>query len=102
LTTLRKLAAGALLAGLGCLAGTSVAQADPLTPLTPGENQFLDQARRLFPGSGDPDAFKSDGQLLDQGRYACFRRDSSGLVGYEVTYVSPIITQLAFVYLCPK
>ncbi len=96
------LAAGALLAGLGCQVAVPVAHADPLTPLTPGENQFLDQARRMFPGSGDPDAANSDGELLDQGRYACFRRDSTGQIGYEVTYVSPIVTQLAFIYLCPK
>lgn len=101
--TLKRLMAGVLLAGSGgCLVGVPLAQADPLTPLTPAENAFLDHARRVLPGSGDPVAFNSDGELLDQGRYVCMKRDTVGQVGYEATFVSPIITQLAFIYLCPQ
>ena len=84
------------------LAGTPVAHADPLIPLTPAEVGFLDHLHRVLPGSGDPTAFNSDGEQLDKGRYACYQRDVNGLVGFEATYVSSIVTQLAFIYLCPK
>lgn len=100
--TLKVLTAGVLLAAPGSLVGAPGAQADPLTPPSPAEIAFLDHARRVFPGSGDPDAFNSDGELLDQGRYACMKRDLDGQVGWEATFVSPIITQLAFIYLCPQ
>jgi hypothetical protein len=81
--------------------GAPSAQADPLTPLTPGELQYLDQARQVFSVSHDPVAFRSDGELLVDGRYACGKRDA-GYVGTEATAVSPVLTQLAFNYLCPK
>ncbi len=100
--TLKTFMAGVLLAASGCLVVVPVAHSDPLIPPSPGELQYLDQARRLLPGSGDPVAVNSDGELLDLGRYSCFRRDSTGLIGYEATYVSPILTQLAFIYLCPQ
>lgn len=100
--TLKMIIAGVLLAGPVCLVGIPVALAEPLIPLSPAEIKFLDHARRVLPGSGDSDAFNSDGELLDQGRYACMRRDQTGQVGWESTFVSPIITQLAFIYLCPQ
>ncbi|WP_131815186.1 hypothetical protein [Mycolicibacterium holsaticum] len=53
--------------------------------------------RRVLPGSGDPVAFNSDGELLDKGRYVCYMRDANELVGYEATLVSAIVTQLAFI-----
>jgi hypothetical protein len=82
------------------LAGAQSAQAEPLTPLTPGELQYLDQARRVFSVSHDPVAFRSDGELLVDARYACDIR-AAGFVGYAGTYVPPALTQLAFIYLCP-
>jgi hypothetical protein len=91
-----------LMAGAGCLIGPPVALADPLIPPTPGEIQFVEQARRILPGTGDPIAFNSNGELLGRGRQACLKRDSYNAIGQDVTYVSPIITQLAFVYLCPQ
>jgi hypothetical protein len=82
-------------------AGVQPAQAEPLTPLSPAELQYLEQLRRVFSVSGDPIAFRSDGELLDRGRYVCSVRDR-GLVGQEATLQPPAITQLAFVYLCPS
>jgi hypothetical protein len=93
---------GALLAGPGCLVCGPLAHADPLTPPTPAEVQYLQEARRILPGSGDPIAFNSDGELLDRGRFACYERDVVGLVGVNGTFISPIVTQLAFIYLCPQ
>jgi hypothetical protein len=55
---------------------------------------------RVFSISRNGMAFRSDGELLDAGRYACHLR-TSGLVGYQATLVQPAITQLAFIYLCP-
>lgn len=102
MTTLKMLAAGLLLVGPALLVSATVAPADPLTPPTPAEMQFLDQARRLLPIAPDSMvAFNSDGELLDQGRQACFMRDH-GRVGYEASMLPPIVTQLALVYLCPK
>lgn len=102
MTTLKMLTAGWLLVGPAFLVSAPVAPADPLTPPTPAEMQFLDQARRLLPIAPDSMvAFNSDGELLDQGRQACFMRDN-GRVGYEASMLPPVITQLALVYLCPK
>ncbi|BBU21255.1 hypothetical protein PFJ02_11510 [Mycobacterium xenopi] len=102
LTTLKMLTAGLLLVGPALLACAPAVPADPLTPPTPAEMQFLDQARRLLPITPDSMvAFNSDGELLDQGRQACFMRDQ-GRVGYEASMLPPIVTQLALVYLCPK
>lgn len=94
-------ALAALLAATVCLADGPVAQADPLVPPTPAEVQYLDHLRRVLPGSRDPAAFNSDGELLDKGRYVCYMREANELVGYEATLVSAIVSQLAFIYLCP-
>jgi hypothetical protein len=82
-------------------AGAPEAQAEPLTPLNPAELQYLEQLHRVFSVSHDPLGFRSDGELLDRGRYVCNRRDV-GLVGQGATLQSPAITQLALIYLCPK
>jgi hypothetical protein len=76
------------------------AHAEPLTPLTPGETQFLDSVRQVLVASHDPVTFRSDGELLTYGHYACDKR-ASGYVGTEATLVDPAITQVAFVFLCP-
>lgn len=78
----------------------SAARAEPLTPLTPAEDQYLQQLRRVFSANHDPSAVKSDGELLSDGRFVCERR-SRGFVGQPTTYMTPAITQLAFIYLCP-
>jgi hypothetical protein len=83
------------------MAGARSAQAEPLTPPTPNEIQYLDQARRVLTLSHDPEAFRSDGDLLVQGRFACDKRPTRE-VGYGATLVPPALTQLAFVYLCPS
>jgi hypothetical protein len=101
LTTLKILTAGVLLAGSACLVDLQVAQADPLVPPTPAEIKFLDDLHRAFPGTHDPAAFHSDGVLLDTGWLACEKR-KVGLVGFQATGVSPIITQIAFIDLCPN
>lgn len=90
----------ALVAVALSMATASVAYADPLTPLTPGEEQYLAQLRQVFAAKHDPLAFRSDGELLVRGHYAC---DAAGigLVGQEATFQTPAITQLAFIYLCP-
>lgn len=76
------------------------AHAEPLIPPTPAEINFLDQARRVFAASHNPVSFRSDGQLLSDGWYACDKR-AAGFVGTEATLVTPALTQLAFIYLCP-
>jgi hypothetical protein len=83
------------------LAGAQQAQAEPLTPLSPAELQYLEQLHRVFSVSHDPIAFRSDGELLNRGRDACLQRDR-GFVGQASTLQSPAITQLAFIYLCPQ
>ncbi|EHB59141.1 hypothetical protein MycrhDRAFT_1577 [Mycolicibacterium rhodesiae JS60] len=93
--------AGLLVATALNMAGAHPAQAEPLTPLTPGELQYLDQARRIFAVVRDPVAFRSDGDLLVSGRYACDMR-SRGYLGHGSTLVPPVLTQLAFIYLCPN
>ncbi len=97
----KRLLAGSLLTIALNVASAHPAQADPLTPLTPAELQYLDQVRRVLTVSGDNAAFRSDGELLDTGRYVCHQR-TSGLVGAAATGASPAITQLAFIYLCPN
>ena len=97
----RLLLAAALVAiGTNVIPG-ALAQAEPLTPLTQAELQYLEQVRRVFSVSPDNAAARSDGELLDAGRRACGHR-ADGYLGYEATRVSPIIAQLAFVYLCPR
>lgn len=80
--------------------GAQSAHAEPLTPLTPGENQYLDQLHRVFAAKHDPSAFRSDGELLVYGQFACAKRNA-GQVGEGATFQSPAITQLALIYLCP-
>lgn len=90
----------ALMAMVVSVAAGPVVHAEPLTPLTPGELQYLDQLHQVFEAQHDPSAFRSDGELLARGQFVCAKR-RSGQVGAEVTYQSPAITQLAFIYLCP-
>ncbi len=90
------------LAGPVWLAAPPVAPAQPLVPPGPAETEYLDQLRRILPGTGDPVAFNNDAELLAKGRYACYMRDANELVGYEATLVSATVTQLAFIYLCPN
>ncbi|MGV0794494.1 hypothetical protein [Mycolicibacterium sp. XJ1819] len=91
-----------LLGGLVCLTAAPVAHAGPLVPPTPAELAYLDHLRRVLPGSGDPVAFTNDGELLDKGWYVCHMREANELVGYEATLVSAIVTQVAFIHLCPS
>lgn len=81
--------------------GAQLAQADPLNPLTPAEVQYLEQVRRVLTISHNDIAFRSDGELMVDGRYACQQRHS-GFVGQETTGVPSAVTQLAFIYLCPN
>ena len=83
------------------VAAAQQAQAEPLIPPAPGETEFLEQVRRVFAAGHDPAAVNSDGEILQNGRFACERRDRE-LVGQGITYVTPAVTQLAFIYLCPK
>ncbi len=76
------------------------AHADPLLPLTQAEIDYLGHARQVFAVSHNPVSFRSDGQLLSDGWYACDKR-AAGFVGTEATLVTPALTQLAFIYLCP-
>ena len=95
----KGLAAGALAAV--CVAVTAPsAVAEPLTPLTRGELQFLEHARQVLPAAHDPVAFRSDGELLRMGRFVC-ARSAEGFVGPAATLTSPVINQLAPIYLCP-
>jgi hypothetical protein len=102
LSTLRWLSAGLLLAIAMSVAGAQPAQAEPLTPLTPAELQYLEQVRTVLTVSHNNLSFRSDGELLLDGRYACEKRASHGMVGQEASLVTPAITQLAFIYLCPS
>lgn len=90
-----------LLALVVVLTGSPVAAAEPLTPLSPAEVEYLQQLRSVFAAHQDPTAFRSDGELLDQGRMVCHQREN-GLVGAAATLVTPAVTQLAFTYLCPR
>jgi hypothetical protein len=89
-----------LLALVMSLIGVPSAPAEPLTPLSPGEVEYLEQLRQVFSQYRDPTEFRSDGELLDLGRYVCEQRDI-GIVGSGATMVTPAITQLAFAHLCP-
>lgn len=91
---------GALAAAVVTTAACPAAHAEPLTPLTPGEIQYLDQLRQVFAAKHDPAAFRSDGELLVRGRFVCEKRDA-GQVGQTATFQTPAITQLALLYLCP-
>jgi hypothetical protein len=101
LSTLRWPLAGLLLAIATNVAGAQPAQADPLIPLTPTELQYLQQVRTVLTASHNDTAFRSDGELLVDGRYACQQR-ASGFVGQEATLLPSAVTQLAFIYLCPN
>lgn len=81
--------------------GARSAHADPLTPLTPNEITYLEQARKVLVATKDPMSFRGDGRLLTDGRYACARRPTD-MVGESGTFVNPVLTQLAFIYLCPQ
>lgn len=96
----KRLTAGALAALASSLAAAPLLHAEPLTPLTPGEIQYLDQARLIYAESHNPKAFRSDGEMLVDGHYACDKR-AAGIVGLEATFVDPVLNQLAFIYLCP-
>jgi hypothetical protein len=102
LSTLRWLSAGLLLAIAMSVAGAQPAQAEPLTPLTPAELQYLEQVRTVLTVSHNNASFRSDGELLGAGRFACQQRATHGMVGQEASLVTPAITQLAFIYLCPS
>lgn len=96
----KRLTIAALAITAVSVAVSPLAHADPLTPLTPGEVQYLDHARQVFAAKHDPVAFRSDGELLTLGRYVCDKR-AAGFVGSGTTYQSPVVTQLALIYLCP-
>jgi len=81
--------------------GAQSAHADPLVPLTPNEITYLEQARKVMTATQSPTGFRGDGRLLVDGRYVCARR-ATDIVGYDGTFVDPILTQLAFIYLCPE
>ncbi|WP_293002371.1 hypothetical protein [Mycobacterium sp.] len=83
-----------------CAAVTPLAHADPLTPLTPNEIRYLDQARQVYSVAHNPTAFRSDGELLTDGRYACDKR-AAGFEGVGATFIDPVLSQLAFIDLCP-
>lgn len=83
------------------LIGAQSAPAEPLTPLTPNEIQYLEAARKVLNASHDPMAFRGDGRLLVEGRFACAKR-ATDMVGSSGTFVTPALTQLAFIYLCPE
>jgi len=100
MVTLKWLLASWLAVAVVC-AGAQPAQAEPLTPLNPAELQYLDKLHQVFSISHDPLGFRSDGELLDRGRYVCTRRDL-GSVGQAAIQQPPAISQLAFIYLCPK
>jgi hypothetical protein len=102
LSTLRWLSAGLLLAIAMIVAGAQPAQAEPLTPLTPAELQYLEKVRAVLTVSHNNADQRSDGELLVTGRDACTKRASHGMVGTEANLITPAITQLAFIYLCPS
>lgn len=92
--------AAAALALALALATSPSTLADPLVPLTSDEVAYLDHARLVFAEKHDPVAFRSDGELLELGRYVCAKR-TAGFVGTEATLTSPAVTQLALIHLCP-
>ncbi|MBB3604771.1 hypothetical protein FHT40_004449 [Mycolicibacterium sp. BK556] len=96
----KGLTVAALVAVVVSVAAGPPAHSEPLTPLTPGELQYLDQLRKVFAAKHDPSAFRSDGELLTRGQFVCDMR-RAGQVGAETTFQSPAIVQLALIYLCP-
>ncbi len=84
----------------GAVLGIAPGHAEPLTPLTWNEIQYLDGLRKVFAANHDPAAFRSDGELLTDGHFVC-AKSASGQVGWETTFKTPAVTQLAFIYLCP-
>jgi hypothetical protein len=96
----KRLAIVGLVAVAVSVAASPLVHAEPLTPLTPGELQYLDQARQVFAAKHDPAAFRSDGELLTMGHFVCDKR-ATGQVGAGATFQSPVVTQLALIYLCP-
>ena len=92
---------GPLLALAVSLTGAPSAPAEPLAPLSAAEVEYLGQLRQVFSEYRDPAEFRSDGELLDLGRFVCQQRDR-GLVGYGATLVTPAIVQGALVQLCPN
>ncbi|MCX2930578.1 hypothetical protein ORI20_09845 [Mycobacterium sp. CVI_P3] len=100
----RHLVASTLLALAAPLAQIPIsphATADPVTPLSAAEDEYLVRVREVFSQYRDPTEFRSDGELLSLGRLVCDQR-RNGLVGYEATLVTPAVVQLALVYLCPS
>jgi hypothetical protein len=96
------LAASIAVAGAAGLFAAPSTSADPLTPPTPAEVKYLNDLRRIFPGTRDSAEFRGDGELLELGWYVCRQRDSANVVGYGATGVSPLISQVAFIDLCPR
>lgn len=90
-----------LLAIVITMTGAQAAHAEPLTPLTPEELQYLEQLHFVLRVSHNPIAFRSDGELLTRGRKSCALRDI-GFVGEPATLETPAINQLAHIYLCPS
>ncbi|OBJ42496.1 hypothetical protein A5630_20885 [Mycolicibacterium mucogenicum] len=80
--------------------GVPMACAEPLSPPTTSEEQYLVHLHQVLSQVHNPVAFRSDGELLSQGRFACQRR-SLGLIGTQASMLTPAVTQLAFIYLCP-
>ena len=100
---LTRLTIGALVAAAIGLVSSPLGHADhegPLTPLTPGETQYLDQLHKVFAAQHDPVAFRSDGELLTLWEFACDKA-KTGQIGQGATFQTPAVTQLALIYLCP-
>lgn len=100
MTSRKKFTVGALMVVAVSATVPPPAHAEPLTPLTPGEVQYLNRAHQVYAASPNPMALRSDGELLIDGRYACDKR-AAGYVGLGATFVDPVLSQLAFIYLCP-
>jgi len=101
--SLTRLTIGTLVAATVGLVSSPLGHADhndPLTPLTPGETQYLDQLHKVFAAKHDPVAFRSDGELLTLGEFACDKA-KAGQIGQGATFQTPAVTQLALIYLCP-
>jgi hypothetical protein len=95
----KRLLIGPLVAVVVTLTGVHAAQAEPWTPYTPAELQYLDQLRKVLRASHDPIAFRSDGELLTRGRNVC-ALDTMGVFGERATFETAAINQLAHIYLC--
>ncbi|WP_406813488.1 hypothetical protein [Mycobacterium sp. M23085] len=100
MTNRKDFTVGALMAVTVSVTLPPPAHAEPLKPLTPGEVQYLNHAHQVYAASRNPTALRSDGELLIDGRYACDKR-AAGYVGVGATFVDPVLSQLAFIYLCP-